>query len=641
MKSVTGQSNNISSAFQLAMASIFIAATACLTGCASHPKAIQFSAENCSAACDGQLLRIQSPEELQSEVQMNEADLYSAPPVTLASYESVQPREMTLDECVQLALANSEVMQKLGGVIVNSPQAGTTLYDPALTETNPFGTEAALSAFDAQVNTSFVYNRGERRFNNPFIGGGAASLISNTSAFRFEVAKQTATGARFAARSLVDYNRSNAPANLFGSSYDIVNQLEVRQPLARGRGTLVNRIAGPNASTGPNLLAGQYNGVLIGRIRTDISLADFEAAVRNLVRDVETNYWELYFAYRDLDTKISARDAARETWENRQLRLENEVGRPDDEAQARQQYYNFKTQAQNALMGTLNGLPGVLGTERNLRRLMGLTGSDGTLLRPITEPTVAPVAYDWQRAQEQTLEQRVELRRQKWTLKQRELELIAAKALNRWRFDMVGQYGFRGFGDNLFGSRGRQSGSAFDDLINGDLDDWQLGVELGGAIGNRIGHVAVRNAELNLVRERAVLKEQQRQIMLDLNAAYTEVDRALANVKLAFNSRIAVEEEIEPKRKRVAEGQDQVFFLLDAEQRLATSESAIHRAITDYNLALVNFEFVSGNMLERFNVQLTEDEWTDGAQVNMLRKADHFTQDGDALYDLPAISKPN
>jgi outer membrane protein TolC len=641
MKSVTGQSNNISSAFQLAMASIFIAATACLTGCASHPKAIQFSAENCSAACDGQLLRIQSPEELQSEVQMNEADLYSAPPVTLASYESVQPREMTLDECVQLALANSEVMQKLGGVIVNSPQAGTTLYDPALTETNPFGTEAALSAFDAQVNTSFVYNRGERRFNNPFIGGGAASLISNTSAFRFEVAKQTATGARFAARSLVDYNRSNAPANLFGSSYDIVNQLEVRQPLARGRGTLVNRIAGPNASTGPNLLAGQYNGVLIGRIRTDISLADFEAAVRNLVRDVETNYWELYFAYRDLDTKISARDAARETWENRQLRLENEVGRPDDEAQARQQYYNFKTQAQNALMGTLNGLPGVLGTERNLRRLMGLTGSDGTLLRPITEPTVAPVAYDWQRAQEQTLEQRVELRRQKWTLKQRELELIAAKALNRWRFDMVGQYGFRGFGDNLFGSRGRQSGSAFDDLINGDLDDWQLGVELGGAIGNRIGHVAVRNAELNLVRERAVLKEQQRQIMLDLNAAYTEVDRALANVKLAFNSRIAVEEEIEPKRKRVAEGQDQVFFLLDAEQRLATSESAIHRAITDYNLALVNFEFVSGNMLERFNVQLTEGEWTDGAQANMLRKADHFTQDGDALYDLPAISKPN
>ena len=72
-------------------------------------------------------------------------------------------------------------------------------------------------------------------------------------------------------------------------------------------------------------MPGNYNGVLIARIRSDISLADFETAVRNLVRDVENNYWELYYAYRDLDTKLTARDAARETWENRKLRLENGV----------------------------------------------------------------------------------------------------------------------------------------------------------------------------------------------------------------------------------------------------------------------------------------------------------------------------
>ena len=618
---------------RISVAVILAAVIALWLGCASHPKSIRFSENECAVPCDSQLLRIETPESIQYESANSDVDLYSAAPVTLENYETVQPREMTLDECVQLALANSEVMQKLGGVVVNSPQAGTTLYDPALIESNQFGVESALSAFDAQVNTSFFYNRGERRFNNPFIGGGAASLISNTSAFRFELAKQTATGASFAARSLIDYNRSNAPANLFGSSYDIVNQLEFRQPLARGKGTLVNRIAGPNAQFG------QYNGVLIGRIRSDISLADFEAAVRNLVRDVETNYWELYFAYRDLDTKIAARDASRKTWENRQLRLENEVGRPDDEAQARQQYFSFKTQTQNALLGTLNGQPGVLGTERNLRRLMGLVGSDGLLIRPVTDPTVAPVVFDWQQSQEQTLGRRVELRRQKWTLKQRELELVAAKALNRWRFDMVGQYGFRGFGDNLFGSRNRVSGSAFDDLINGDLDDWQLGVELNGAIGNRRGHLAIRNAELNLVRERALFKEQQRQILHDLNAAYTEVDRALANVKMAFNNRVAVQEEIEPKRKRVQEGQDQIFFLLDAEQRLANSESAVHRAITDYNLALANFEFVSGNMLGRFNVQLTEGQWSQAAQFNSKRKASNFTRDGDACFDIPAISK--
>ena len=608
----------------------------CWIGCASTTKSgsIQFSAKDCGVACDSQTLRIEYPQ-LSSVSDLQPADqLYSATPVTLSNFESIESKEMTLDECVATALANSEVMQKLGGVVVNSPGATTTLYDPALIETSGGGVEAALSAFDAQFRGGFVYNRSERRFNNLFIGGGAAELISNTSNFNFEISKQTASGATFAARSITDYNRSNSPANNFGSSYDIVNQLEFRQPLARGRGTLVNRIAGPNAAFG------NYNGVLIGRIRTDISLADFETAVRDLVANVEANYWELYFAYRDLDTKVEARNAARKTWENRQLRYENEVGRPDDEALARQQYFTFKSQAQNAFAGVPSGQLGVLGAERNLRRLLGITGSDGTLIRPSTEPTVAPVVYDWAEAQRQTIERRVELRRQKWTLRQRELELVAAKALNRWQFDFVGNYGFRGFGDNLFGSRSRFNGSAFDGLINGDLDDWQLGLELNGAIGNRQGHVAIRNAELNVSRERVLLEEQQRQLLLDLNAAYTEVDRALAAVKVAVNNRIAAEEEIEPKRQRVEEGQDQVFFLLDAEQRLATSESSVHRAITDYNLALSNYELVTGGMLRRFNIHLTEGESSDGAKAASQRKASHFNQNGNALYDIQAIAKP-
>ena len=612
----------------------FAVAMLCWLGCASSPKSIQFDSQDCGIACDSKTTRIEYPQPSSASEELPVERLYSPVPVTLSNFDSVQSREMTLDECVATALANSEVMQKLGGVVVSTPDAATTLFDPALAESGIFGVEAALSDFDAQFNGGFTYNRSERIFNNLFFGGGAAAQVSNVSNFNLNVTKQTAAGTSFLVSSVTDYNRSNSPANTFGSAYDIVNLIQVRQPLARGRGTLVNRIAGPNATFG------NYNGVLIGRIRTDISLANFETAVRNLVFDVENNYWELYFAYRDLDTKIEARDAARKTWENRQLRYENEVGRPDDEALARQQYFTFKSQAQDAFAGTTTGQLGVLGAERNLRRLLGIVSSDGSLIRPSTEPTVAPVVYDWAEAQQKTLERRVELRRQKWTLRRRELELIAAKALNRWQFDFVANYGFRGFGDNLFGSRDRVNGSAVDGLFNGDLDDYQLGLELNGPIGNREGHVAIRNAELNVSREKALLQEQQRQLLLDLNSAYTEVDRALASVKVAVNNRIAAQEEIEPKRKRVEEGQDQVFFLLDAEQRLATSESGVHRSITDYNLALANYELVTGGMLARFNIHLTEGDSSDAAKASMRQKASHFEQDGRALYDLPAIAKP-
>ena len=599
-------------------------------GC-SHRRANtpRFDSTNCGVPCQSLLQQLEYAD-IKDNYCDDDSDILAAAPLTISTFQEQQSWELTIEQCVEYALANSDVLQKLGGVVVNSPVAARTLYDQAINETNPGSVEAALSAFDAQLNTGLFFNRGERRFNNPLFGGGASSQVSNTGNYNAALTKQTASGASFALRNIIDYTRTNVPiatptrpfGNRFGSVYDVVNQVEMRQPLLRGRGTAVNRIAGPNA------VAGNYNGVLIARIRSDISLTDFEIAVRNLIRDVELNYWELFFAYQDLDTKISARESARGTWDNRKKRLDGEVGRPDEEAQARQQYYLFQNQAQNALTGVANGQLGVLGAERNLRRLMGQLASDGRLIKPISEPSVAPVVFDWHATQAQALELRAEIRRQKWTVKQRELELFAAKSLNQWQFDMIGQYDARGFGDQLFGNPGVVDGSALRGLVNGDLNDWRVGVEFGGAIGNRRGFLAVRNAELSLVRERTLLKEQQRQITHDLNAAYTEVDRAMAALRTNFNSRIAVLEELDPIRARVEIGQDPVFFLLNAEQRAAAAESAIHRAVVDYNLALLNYAFVAGSMLSRFNVSLTEGQWSPEAQQNATRKAGRYPTGG-------------
>ena len=229
---------------------LFAVTMLCWLGCASSPQSIQFDSANCGVACDSQTTRIEypSPSSVCNEQPVD--SLYSPVPVTLSNYESVQSRELTLDECVATALANSEVMQKLGGVVVSAPSTATTLYDPALAESGIFGVEAALSDFDAQFTGGFTYNRSERIFNNLFFGGGAAALVSNVSNFNLAVSKQTAAGTSFQVSSVTDYNRSTSPANTFGSAYDIVNLLQVRQPLARGRGTLVNRIAGPNAVFG-------------------------------------------------------------------------------------------------------------------------------------------------------------------------------------------------------------------------------------------------------------------------------------------------------------------------------------------------------------------------------------------------------
>ena len=104
------------------------------------------------------------------------------------------------------------------------------------------------------------------------------------------------------------YERNN-PTVQFPHDWQTAFQMEIRRPLLQGYGVEYNRIAGPGAIPGFN------QGVLIARVNADIALATFEAGVRNMVSDVETAYWELYFAYRNLDTAVQGRDSALQTWQ--------------------------------------------------------------------------------------------------------------------------------------------------------------------------------------------------------------------------------------------------------------------------------------------------------------------------------------
>ena len=90
---------------------------------------------------------------------------------------------------------------------------------------------------------------------------------------------------------------------------------------------------------------------MIARIRTDQTLADFEGGVRNLMRDVEDAYWELYFTYRDLEARKMGRDSALETWKKTHALYLTGTrgGSADREAQARSQYFLFRAQVEQAL----------------------------------------------------------------------------------------------------------------------------------------------------------------------------------------------------------------------------------------------------------------------------------------------------
>ena len=559
-------------------------------------------------------------------------------PLTLATPGQTEYWNVTLQEAVQIALAESKVIRDLGGAVLRTPDNVETHWDPAVIETDPrFGVDAALSAFDAQLTTSVFGEKNDRALNNEFFGGGTRILVQDTAVVQAQIAKRSAIGSQFALRHYIDYDANNAPSNLFPSAYNTRVEAEMRHPLLQGSGAEFNRIAGPNG------VPGLYNGVLIARVNTDVELADFETAVRDLVSNVENSYWDLYFAYRDLDAKIAARDSSLETW--RRIHALFQAGRrggeAEKEAQAREQFYRFQEDVENALSGRLVGgtsvnngssggtfraTGGVQVAERRLRMLIGLPPSDGRLMRPADEPVTAPIHFDWSEITRESLVRRVELRRQRWVTRRYELEHIASKNYLLPRLDAVGRYRWRGFGDDLLNPESGQPrfDNAYADLTSGDFQEWQLGVELTVPLGYRQAAAAVRNAELQLCRSRAILKEQEHLVLHDAAAAVAEFDRAVVVAQTTGRRLDAAREQSGAVQAAYDADKAPLDLMLEAQRRLADAESRHFQSLAEYAIAIKNVHYAKGTLLDYDGVVLSESGWpakayADAAERDALR----------------------
>jgi outer membrane protein TolC len=565
-------------------------------------------------------LSIEYPEVAECETPVTAAAESTTAPHALEDPSKLPALELSLEEAIQMAMRNSPVIRSLGASVI-SPQPTTTVYDPGLVAASPQGVEAALATYDAQYSNllnwgktdrpqSFVFRDQDTGEINPAFPG---VNDNNTARFQSQLQKRTVTGATFSIRHIVDYTRFNvgAEAQRFNSIFAGSIEGEYRQPLLRGAGVQYNRIVGDAQ------FPGQYNGVLIARINEDVALADFENAVVTLLADVEQAYWDLATAYRLLEAFIKGRESALRTYQYQKVRLEVGAGRQDEEAQAQSQYYQFQASVQNQLGGP-NGLYAL---EQRLRYLLGMPASDGKLIKPTTDPIDSEVLFDWNSILSQALSRRVEVRRQRYQVERRQLELYAAQLNKRPQLDFVGLYRYQGLGDNLVGdaSNGDFDG-LFTSLGTGDFQEWQAGVEFVLPVGLRRASVAVSQAQLQLQRERALLAETELRISHDLSDAARNVDLTYRLVETNYNRYRADLRQVEVLQRRYLDGTDNINFLLQAQRSVVQSEVDFYQALANYNLAIRDLHRQKGSLLAYNQVQLAEGAWAPGAQRDAYQK---------------------
>jgi len=479
------------------------------------------------------------------------------------------------------------------------------------------------------VSSSLTWERQNRPQN---IGGVGTFIfqqqfLGDTGNWTSGIQKRTATGGTWGFSNQTLYDNNNSPIRQPGvpSTWTTNYDFTFSQPLLQGAGATYNRIAGPdffdNIYGRPN-----FRGVLLARINADVSLADFEAGVRNLVSDTEQSYWELYFAYRNLEARKAGRDSALEAWRKvHALYVEqSRGGEADKEAQAREQYFFFRSEVEQALTD-------VYRSENRLRFMMGIAASDGRLIRPSDEPTTARISFDWQQSLVEALSRSAELRRQKWVVKQRELELVAAKNLILPRLDMVGRWRFLGMGQELInqdyspyaaGGVDPLAGTdAYSTLFSGQFQEWQAGAQFLMPLGFRRELATVRHHQLQLARERARLQDEELEASHALVDAIRNVDTNFALAQTNFNRRVAAERQVEAVQAAYDANTVTLDELLRAQSRRADAESAYYRALVDYNRSISQLHFRKGSLLEYNGVFLAEGPWPGKAYFDAHRRA--------------------
>ena len=536
-------------------------------------------------------------------------------------------RDVTLHELMLTALSHNEIIETsaLGGIgskaVLTNPDGVASVYDSAIQETGILfgrrGMDAALSDFDARLASSLILSGQDDRLNT----SGLPVSSSEGGAFNTSLSKALASGANVSVISNWSNSATNNPLNNYSSIYQGVLGAQFSQPLLAGSGAEFTRTAG---TTNPafGAITGVSQGVAIARINQDISLADFEVAVRTALSDLENAYWDLYLAYRLFDTSVTAHESTAKTLKLLVDAREVGAGNYTAEAQARDRFYETKANVELSLNQLYK-------SESELRRLVGLPMNDGTVLRPAEEPILAELRPDWQTCLVDGLTYRVELRRQKWQIKSLQLQLDAARNLVRPSLYAVGGYNVLGFGNRLASqgvndpATGTPTNSAFGSMSRDDLNEWNVGMQFNMPIGLRQARSQARNYELQLAKANAVLAAQERSIAHDITNAIQDVAANYAAVQSNIYRLKAAEQRVDLHETRV--DVESVDLVLRAQESVSVAENSYYQQIVAYNKAITSLNLATGRLLEFNNIYLQEGKWCPGAYDDAMLRAQERT----------------
>ena len=466
-------------------------------------------------------------------------------------------------------IADLTIEQVIARALANSPEIKVVSFDPSIAKQD---ITKAASEFDFTTFSSINYDSEDNPPNSIYQAGQ-----SDDRALESGIRKKTTTGSEWSLSYALTRNWDDLAGRPLPTRYEPILGFQLKQPLLR------------DAWKGVTLA-----GVDIAKLNYEIALLDFRKKAEDITTQVISTYWQLMQVRQNLKIHQELLDRTLDTFKKVEGR--REIDATDVQIKQTEAYVKIR----EAALLQINKQ--IIDAQDVLIRLMGdaqFDIFDEFYIVPSSEPSMAIEEYDVSKLLEIALQKNPVIQQAKINIEIADINIRVAENQDMPSLDLVTSARTQGLAKGLK--------NAHDNLSTGDYVSYGIGMSLEYPLGNR-----QRDAELlqrKIKRRQAVaglqnvadqLAELTKEKVRKVETNYSEIqiqkeamDAAQIHLKVLGDSEVVLDR-LTPE-----------FLLvkLQAQESLANAQMSHVRAITEFNIALVELAQAMGTVLELNQVE--------------------------------------
>jgi HAE1 family hydrophobic/amphiphilic exporter-1 len=484
---------------------------------------------------------------------------------------------LSLDQAIQLALANNTAIR----------------IDELTYQSSWYNVLSAHSPFDPLFNSTFSATRGTSPQASQL--GGAQNLSSLSQNGQMNLSQFLPTGTNLTVGTSASRSSTNSIFNTFNPSWSSSLNFGFTQSLLRNRGLFVNRAP-----------------IVIAQRGLQQSLDSFESQVSSIIQQVVTDYWLVVLAQDNLAVDRKAVDQAQVSYDHDKRSLELGALPPFDIYKSESELATRKVaviQQEYALKQAEDVLRMAIGADLDPK----IGALDISLVEP-AEPVGELYSLDISQAIERALAKRPEIDSQRVQLDVDNINIRLAHNQMQPSLNLTGTFQSNGLGGNQIDTSVTPPvilvpgglGNALSQVSQFQFPTYGATLSLSLPLRNRAAEAAVGTSEVSKKRDLYNQRSTFESIQLEARNAIHSLEQAKLSIGAAKIARDLTQKNLDAEQRKYDLGVDTIFFLLDAQTQLANSELTLVQAEINYQLALTAVQHATGELLERYHVQIKD-----------------------------------